>query len=66
MVETMLELIESEGETLAVEGRSPVVLASTASVWMVKSRQVDVFQARIADDLPSGARHHLFSVGAGE
>ena len=54
------------GETRAIRGNHPLLLADPESIWIVRSGSVALFAVTVEKGQPAGARRHLFTVAPGD
>lgn len=53
-------------KTTIIQGNQPLLLRDPDQLQLVKSGAIAVFAVRVAQDVPIGPRHYLFSVQPGE
>ncbi|XGV94301.1 MAG: NHLP bacteriocin export ABC transporter permease/ATPase subunit (plasmid) [Leptolyngbya sp. BL-A-14] len=57
---------ELQPQRSKIQGNQAVLLNDSGAFWLIKAGSISVFTVALTDGVPSGARHHLFNVSAGE
>jgi ATP-binding cassette subfamily C protein len=58
-------VFEQEGERLSIGSNAPLLLIDPATVWLVRSGQVNVFGVALQDGQPAGTRHFVLAAEQG-